>query len=140
MQRSAGSDFSALRRFSISDMSVLYRLTFSEPLTLLRGFICLMKVLDQLKYPYRCTIRIFTQQEWYTTEPFNRYIYISHLSDLIRLNHIIGSLKNCGLDNSPSILNPICSKALIIFGIYKYTALLVKFKYFTVISLVLLNF
>jgi hypothetical protein len=34
----------------------------------------------------------------------------------------------------------ICSEALIIFGIHEYTALLVKFEYFMVISLVSSNF
>jgi hypothetical protein len=35
---------------------------------------------------------------------------------------------------------PVCSEALIIFGIHEYTTLLVKFEYFMVISLVSSNF
>ena len=46
---------------------------------------------------------------------------------------------NHPLNLSPS--SPLYySKAFIIFGIYKYTTLLIKFKYFIIILLVLFNF
>jgi hypothetical protein len=58
--------------------------------------------------------------------PYSVLLYINASSHQIRIDWLQNNL--------------ICSEALIIFDIHEYTAILVKFEYFMVISLVSSNF